>query len=687
MTRLDRFLGFAVAAAALSVYAATLTPSLSYLSPDGSELATIPYVLGLAHSPGYPLYTWLGFLFSHLVPLGDVAYRINLMSAVMGALAAGGLYWILIRLLPEGIPPALRRGAALLPALLLAFSRTFWAQSLIAEVYAPNAAGIVLTLLALLHWDRTRRLRDFFLFALVFGLSLGLHLSDLGSAPAFIVFILLALFEPPGASADVTRPSKPPSMASRIRSLIAVTFAGLAGFALGAVQFAWLPLQSGTLNDRAMLRNAPITLAGIYNYTLGAFSNMKFAFALTALPDRLVIYLDLLAQQFGLLGIAVGILGLFSLLARRTRPFFLLVGMYLVQIWFFIQYSVFDLDVFFIPAHMLWAVFIGFGVYEILRAAQWAWQAAAQGLRIEAGARPRMGKILPVAAGCLLILPAAPSLAGNWAANDFSADTAVNDFYAGVWSTLPQNAALVTQGGVFGYDAFYWQLAYGTRSDVLLPMLPGPNPSADLLAGRDLFATTRSLSGNAGPGALPANLLSRNSWSIPVLFGQQPEESFGRREALVLYRLMEEPPPLLEFDPYPQFAVGADVGPVQLLGYDLSAARVESGDVLYVRLYWKLNTVAALRVETLLGELSLEQHEIGFGLLARYAQSVPLPAGSVVSEPYGLVIPSGMDPGTYAFTIRTAGLGTAPGTSIELCTVDVINETGTMERWLQIAGS
>lgn len=681
MTRLDRFIGFAISIAALTVYALTLTPSLSYLSPDGSELATVPYILGLAHSPGYPLYTWLGYLFGHLVPLGDVAYRINMMSAAMGALAAGGVYWILIRILPEGIPPALRRAAAALSALLLAFSKTFWAQSLIAEVYAPNAAGIVWTLLALLHWDRTRRLRDFFLFALVFGLSLGLHLSDLGFAPAFIVFILLALFEPVIPPKEQPRPSNAPTVFGKFRSLPAVALAGLLGFGLGAAQFLWLPLQSSMLIDRAMLRSAPTTLAGIYNYTLGAFSNFKFAFAAAALPGRLVIYLDLLNQQFSLIGIGLGILGLFSLLARRTRYFFLLVGMYLVQIWFFIQYSAFDLDVFFIPAHLLWAVFIGFGLVEIIRAVQYLSDKAGATLR-----RPYNIKSIPVGMGCILILFATPSLYNNWGANDFSQDTAVNDFYAGIWSVLPQNAALVTQSGVFGYDAFYWQLAYDTRPDVLLPLLPGPNPSPKSLAGRDLFATTRAMTGNMGPGALPGNLLSQNLWSIPVLFGQQPEESFGRRETLVLYHLLSEPPPLLETDPHPQFAVGENLGAVQLLGYDLSLQRVESGEVLYVKFYWRLKTASSLRVETLLGDLPLEQHEIGFGLLSRYSQTVGLPAGSVISDSYGMVIPSGMSPGPYAFTIRSAGLGISSGKSIELCIAEVINETGTMERWLQIAG-
>jgi hypothetical protein len=286
----------------------------------------------------------------------------------------------------------------------------------------------------------------------------------------------------------------------------------------------------------------------------------------------------------------------------------------------------------------------------------------------------------------MMVFAAVP-LRNNWTANDFSQDTAVNDFYAGVWSVLPENAALVTPSGVFGYDAFYWQLVYDTRADVVLPLLPGPNPSAQDLAGRNLFATTRTMTGNAGPGALPGGLLSGNYWAVPVLFGQQPEESFGRREALALYRLSADPPPLLEADPQPQYLSEADLGPVQLLGFDLSTQRVESGDVLTVKFYWRLKTVTSVRVETRLGDLSLEQHEIGLGVLGRYAQAVPLPAGSVISDSFALVIPSATPPGAYAFTIRPAGIGSAPGTAIHLGTVDVINETGTMERWLQIAGS
>ena len=258
---IDYGLALLLAIVAFLFYYVTLTPSLSYLSPDGNELATIPYVLGLAHMPGYPLYTWLGKIFTWL-PFGDVAHRVNLMSAVLGAVGVGGLYLITTTLLHHrAASPILRRAGAILAAMLFAFSPSFWSQAVIAEVYAPNIALVALTILALLYWERTRRDRDFFLFALVFGLSLGTHISNLGFAPAFALFVLLT---------DRTVLKRPTWW-----------MAGIAGFGLGAAQFVWLPLKASTLNDRIMLEHAPTTLKGIYNYTLGAFPQFKFAFPLS----------------------------------------------------------------------------------------------------------------------------------------------------------------------------------------------------------------------------------------------------------------------------------------------------------------------------------------------------------------------------------------------------------------------
>ncbi len=665
--RTDHLLALGLSLLALTVYILTLTPSLSFLSPDGSELATIPYVLGLAHSPGYPLYTWLGYLFSHWLPLGDVAYRINLMSAVLGALACGAVFLIALRLLPEKLSVNWRRSVSALSALLLAFSLTYWSQALIAEVYAANAFMIGLTLLILLRWERTRQPLDFFLFALAFGLSLGTHISDLGFAPAFVVFTLLVIF---------TAPSTP---RRRLVLLVGVTLVGLLGFALGAAQFAWLPLRAGTLNDRAMLRDAPTTLSGLYNYTLGAFPQFKFAFPLTAIPDRLVIYLDLLRQQFGLVGITLGLLGLFALLFRRPRHFFLLVGMYLVHVWFFIQYRAFDLEVFFIPAHLLWALFTAFGLLEVLIGLRtlWRWMLA-----------PRQKALSPVLSLVLcaaLLTPSLIPLSGNWSANNFSQDTAIDDFYVNLWQVLPKDAALVTQGGVFGYDAFYWQYVYATRPDVLLPMLPGPNPTPEALSGRDLYATTQAVNGNRGPGALPNGLLNQGMWQVPVLIGEQPEGQSGKRESLVLYHLTSEPPQLIVTDPQPQIPLDLEFSSMQLIGLDLSSTRVESGSALQIRMYWKRTGSGTLRVELGLDGRGLEQHEVGFGLLERYAQEMGLQPGQVVADQYWLVIPSTAEVGGQTLTIRTADLRGGGGQALPLAQLDIINEIGTVQRWLQIA--
>jgi hypothetical protein len=444
----DTLIAFAIFGLCLAIYDATLTPSLSYKSPDGNELATVCYILGLAHSTGYPLYTWLGKLFT-LIPIGDVAHRVNLMSAVLGAGGVEGLYAVLRMLTSSPGRQIASRSASAFAALLFAFSLTFWSQTGIAEVYAPNVFMLVLTLLLLLLWARVEE-RDrgsrpkaqswwrkvipawkplllLAVFGLCYGLSMGTHLSNLGFAPAFALFILLVSWR---------TALSPPAIAT----------AG-SGFFLGLLQFLWLPYQAATLTDRAMRANAPTTLQGIYRYTLGAFPQFKFAFPLTAIPERIVIYMDLLRQQFSLPGVGLGILGMWTLLGHKPKRFFLIVSMYLVHVWFFIQYRVFDLDVFFIPAHLLYTVLIGFGAFWLI-----------ERLLQLVGQRRVWYAAFATALTLLLALPLTYEVSVNWEDNDYSDDVAINDFYENAFAMLPHEAALLGRSGVFGYDMFYYRL-------------------------------------------------------------------------------------------------------------------------------------------------------------------------------------------------------------------------------------
>ena len=85
LTRLDAILAFLCFVGGLVLYVRTLAPGL--LRDDSAEFQTLAYTLGMTHPTGYPVYLLLAKLFTLLVPVRDIAYRVNLLSAVLAALA------------------------------------------------------------------------------------------------------------------------------------------------------------------------------------------------------------------------------------------------------------------------------------------------------------------------------------------------------------------------------------------------------------------------------------------------------------------------------------------------------------------------------------------------------------------------------------------------------------------------
>src|ERR687894_230445 len=94
-------LGGAVAVFVGILYLGTLAPTvLPYSTPDTLDspmLQAEVSVLGVGHPTGYPTYMMLTHLFTYL-PFGDLAYRVNLASAVYAALAVLVLYLAGLRL-------------------------------------------------------------------------------------------------------------------------------------------------------------------------------------------------------------------------------------------------------------------------------------------------------------------------------------------------------------------------------------------------------------------------------------------------------------------------------------------------------------------------------------------------------------------------------------------------------------
>src|SRR5256885_17261742 len=82
-----------------ALYLATLAPGLGG-TVDSAEFQQAAYSLAIVHPTGYPLYLLLARLWITLLPLGDVAWRVNLLSAVCAVAAVLGGYATLLRPTP-----------------------------------------------------------------------------------------------------------------------------------------------------------------------------------------------------------------------------------------------------------------------------------------------------------------------------------------------------------------------------------------------------------------------------------------------------------------------------------------------------------------------------------------------------------------------------------------------------------
>lgn len=212
--------------ATFAVYAFTAAPSI--YPGDSPEFTTASHVLGIPHPPGYAHYVFLGKIGS-LLPLGNIAFRLNLLSALGSALASAVFALLVFRWTGQAF-------TAVAGSLLMAFSVDLWAQSGSAEVYTIHVACLLLLLFLGEMADggpskdpepgEDRRNRAlYYSAAFLFGYALGIH-----------YFILFAL---PGGLYLFARKL---GLRTAAKSLDAAILAAVAGWVI----FLLLPLRAAT---------------------------------------------------------------------------------------------------------------------------------------------------------------------------------------------------------------------------------------------------------------------------------------------------------------------------------------------------------------------------------------------------------------------------------------------------------
>jgi hypothetical protein len=352
---------------------------------DTFEFQVVAPRLGIAHPSGYPLYILIGKLFA-LLPVGTIAWRVNLSSAVFTSAASGVLYLTLTAIRSQmqwmtSVQPKTKRDRltarptgdkltgrptgdrltarptgdllCLIVALTMAFSPTLWSRSIEAEVYALNAFIVTLALRLAVRWaaGKMPAWHAVPAFALLSGIALASHLT-LGALLLIGAPLLLT-----------TRP----------RPSFRLLGSALGLFAAGVGLYLYIPIRWPVVNHGEIM-----TPAHFWRFITNAESGGALRpLAFIRDPARWGVVFRLIQAQVGWVGILLAVIGLAYLAssALRRREGFprweLALGTALAfcaWVWFNLSFYVAEPDysAFLIPGHVVLIFWLGIGALCLL---------------------------------------------------------------------------------------------------------------------------------------------------------------------------------------------------------------------------------------------------------------------------------------------------------------------------------
>jgi hypothetical protein len=175
---------------AFVIYWPTLAPTLQVA--DAGEQIAAAHFMGISHPTGTPLYLLLMKFWESVLPFGTVAWRMNLLNAVLSSVAVGILaQWFFRLSLHWGASRGRAGLLSLCLSLTLAYSQTFWYESVAASSCVPHYLLVILwlTLMSRVIVEKETRLLKS--VCLVTGLALANHILSLVLL-ALVVWTLLS---------------------------------------------------------------------------------------------------------------------------------------------------------------------------------------------------------------------------------------------------------------------------------------------------------------------------------------------------------------------------------------------------------------------------------------------------------------------------------------------------------------
>jgi hypothetical protein len=446
------FAAAAVALVALAVYLRTMLPSTFFW--DTGEAQTVPATLSIFHPTGFPVYVLIGWLWSQL-PIGEVAWRMNLLSGLCVAAAAGLVVLIAGHLIEES-NRLLRAGAAGVAGLAFAFAAEPWENATRADVHALNVVFVALVVWLLISWAAAYRSgsaradRWLVAAALAFGLGIGAHplvgLTAFGVA-AWLLFIHARLW--------------------RRWRLVAVC-AGMVVIGIGS--YAYIFLRAIMDPEPALFYAHPDTWER-FRYLVFAeqFRDLftDFGAPLADFWTKWDVTERVLSAQLSLVGWLLVACGAAILAVRRLEALAFLGLIVVATVLYAMNFRDGDIDRYYLPTMAVTAPMIGVALAFI--ASRLARAVAEVGRRLEASRRTRRW-LATAAAATIVVLGAllpATALVTGYESHDQSENRAADEWVASVYEHLPPNAVIVSWWS-YSTPLWYHRWILGERPDVTI---------------------------------------------------------------------------------------------------------------------------------------------------------------------------------------------------------------------------
>lgn len=633
----DGLVAITLGAASCVLYTLTCAPSV--LPGDAGEFQFVPYLLGIAHPTGYPLYVLLGWAWSHLVSVADVAYRMNLFSALWAGLAVALTYVLALRVTRQanpGLNLLQARLVAGVAATSLAVSTTFWQQSVVAEVYSFNTFWVALVLLFVLRLQQVFSFRRGLALALACGLSLTHHSTMVLLMPGVLTLVgLMRRHTPTSEEAELAegmQPERAVPWRRRLKRLIALTGAVLAPLLL----YLYLPLRAPDVPYATLSLSEGQTLT-LYSHTWQGFwqhvTGSVFVGNLGAPAGQSSAGIDwrgrvgmvwqLLCQQYGIVGVVLALLGIARLVVGKCGGLLALTGVsYLAYLGFNLMYFIGDVHDLFTPTYLLVALWLAIGLGTL------AWA-----LKQIISRRWRQAERLAYAGALLAFALPVALLITHWPVADRSADTRAAEMWQPILSQpVPARAVLVSNDRDEMMPLWYYQYVEQQRPD-LLGLFPA-------IVTQPAYATVGGVVEQALLSQRPVYLIK----PMPGLDVKVQLESPSTLPPLVrVVRPAVTAPPM-----YARQTSLGDV--IRLVGYDQAPRRVQPGQPLTVTVYWQ----PLVEIEGMYASYVHVVDGSGHGLLQSdhvpggdyYPTSMWEP-GEVLRDTHTLAVPASLPFGLY----------------------------------------